>query len=460
MAIMKKNLRLQLLSLAAFSIFLFTAPLGAAPRQPQWLHSHLNGTLKLTGVYHGISFADYRGKKPDYDAMRLARDRALDDLCYQLSVSVKSDFKNHILKKSGYEEEKIASSLFVSSRKVLSGVREKDRWTNARGRRHWVLLTIDRRNADEQLQQQKFINEVVDRLDRKQDEILEGTKKIAGLLDRHMSVYSEQMKHYEKLLQTIDQKVTSASDQTKMEYDQIRQTLTNLEKRQQLHDQKMAGYSQQQSEQIAELVRQNRVLQNYLFQLSEKVQKDYFLALTNDDLENKSLNPDFRVKIQPEKGQGASYYSKEKIRFQVKASRGCYIKVIYLSSAAEGSSSQKKMNTLLFPNVHDKDNWIRAGETKIIGRYGELEVQPPFGKDVITVVASENQFTDLDDTLRQAAGGYYSEVTVNTRGAIRMRTRGIGVVKAAADSTTAGNLQLSPQDGIASDTCFIVSYPR
>jgi len=460
MAIMKNNLKLQLLSLAAFSIFLFTSPLSAAPRQPQWLHSHLNGTLKLSGVYHGISFADYRGKKPDYDAIRLAKDRALDDLCYQLSVSVKSDFKNRILKKSGYEEEKISSSLFVSSRKVLSGVREKDGWTDARSRRHWVLLTIDRQKADEQLQQQKFINEVVDRLDRKQDEILEGTKKIAGLLDRHMSVYSAQMKHYEKLLQTIDQKVTGASDQTKMEYDQIRQTITSLEKRQKLHDEKMAGFSQQQSEQIAELGRQNKMLQNYLIQLSEKIQKDYFLALTNDDLKHKTLNPDFRVQIKPEKGQGASYYRKEKIRFLIKASRGCYIKIIYLSSAAEGSASQKKMNTLLFPNVHDKDNWIRAGETKIIGRYGELEVQPPFGKDVITVVASESQFTDLDETLQQAAGDYYSEVTVNTRGAIRMRTRGIGVVKATSDSTTAGNLKPSPQDGIASDTCFIVSHPR
>jgi len=268
---MKKNPKFQLLSLAAFSIFLFSSTLGAASRQPQWLHSHLNGTLKLTGVYHGISFADYRGKKPGYDAMRLARDRALDDLCYQLSVSVKSDFKNRILIKSGYEEEKIASSLFVSSRKVLSGVREKDRWTDSRGRRHWVLLTIDRRNADEQLQQQKFINEVVGRLDRKQDEILEGTKKIAGLLDRHMSIYSQQMKHYEKLLQSIDQKVTSASDQTKMEYDQIRQTITSLEKRQKLHDERMAGFSQQQSKQIAELVHQNKILQNHLIQLSKKI---------------------------------------------------------------------------------------------------------------------------------------------------------------------------------------------
>lgn len=166
------------------------------------------------------------------------------------------------------------------------------------------------------------------------------------------------------------------------------------------------------------------------------------------------------MQIKPDKGQGASYYSKEKIRFLVKASRGCYIKIIYLSSAVEGSGSRKKMNTLLFPNIHDKDNWIRAGETKTIGRYGELEVEPPFGKDVITVVASENQFTDLDETLRQAAGGYYSEVTANTRGAIRMRTRGIGVIKATADSTTTGNLQPSPQDGIASDTCFIVSHPR
>jgi len=44
------------------------------------------------------------------------------------------------------------------------------------------------------------------------------------------------------------------------------------------------------------------------------------------------------------------------------------------------------MNIPLFPNTHDRDNRIKAGETIVIGRLGELEIRPPYGKDVITVV--------------------------------------------------------------------------
>ena len=78
----------------------------------------------------------------------------------------------------------------------------------------------------------------------------------------------------------------------------------------------------------------------------------------------------------------------------------------------------------------------------------ELEIQAPFGKDVITVIASERQFSDLDQTLSNAGQSYFSEVTDSTNDAINLRTRGIGV----AGAPTAGG-------AVASDTCFIVSHP-
>ena len=94
--------------------------------------------------------------------------------------------------------------------------------------------------------------------------------------------------------------------------------------------------------------------------------------------------------------------------------------------------------------------------TKIIGKLGELEVQPPFGKDVITVIASEKQFTDIKETLRKAEGGYYSKTVSSTRGAVAFR--GVGVVQpvnlpiGTMDQGTTATTQ------IATDTCFIVSH--
>lgn len=137
----------------------------------------------------------------------------------------------------------------------------------------------------------------------------------------------------------------------------------------------------------------------------------------------------------------------------------CYIKVIYLSTAGKGRKAQT-INTLLFPNVHDQNNKLKAGETKIIGKLGELEVQPPFGKDVITVIASEKQFTDIKETLRKAQGGYYSETVSNTRGAVNLRTRGIGVVQPANLPVGTQYQGTTADTQTATDTCFIVSHTK
>jgi hypothetical protein len=431
----------------------------ATATPPPWLQDHLNGHLDLPRVYYGISFADYRGETPDYDTMRLAKDRALDELCYQLSVSLQSNFENRLLKRGRYEEEQIASSLLVTSRKVLSGVTEKDRYTDSRRRRHWVLLTIARHQAERQMEQQKFINEVADRLEHRQDEIKDGVERIARVLDRQMAAYNEQMEHYGRLLQAIDQKVGAAGDRSRQDYEQIREVILRLEARQTAVDEKMRQQSHRQQEQIAQLMEQNSQLQQLLLQLADKVRQDYFLALTSDDLKTSDQNPDFSVSIRPEKGPGATYRHGEKIRFQVKASRNCYIKVIYLSSTDTESGGQKKMNTLLFPNAHDRDNRISAERTRIVGRYDELEVQAPYGTDVITVMASVNQFTDLKELLKVGAGGFYAEVTTDTQEAIQMRTRGISVVRPAGDATSTGTTADSDRIKLASDTCLIVSRP-
>jgi len=441
---------------AAVAALLLQAAAGfGAAAPPKWLQDHLGGEFRLPGAYHGISFADFKGSAPDYDAMRLAKDRALDELCYQLSVSVKSDFESRARKQGRFEEEQITSSLLVTSRKVLSGVVEKDRHTDARSRRHWVLLVIDQNQADRQLEEQKFVDQVLDRLEHRQDDILEGIDRIAQVLDRHMAAYREQMDHYGQLLQAIDEKIGAGSDRTGREYAQIRETIQRLEERQDALEQERARRTERQQEQLAQLMRQNAQLQALLLQLAGKVRQDYFLALTSDDLKHSGRNPGFSVSIRPERGQGAVYRRGEQIRFLVSATGAAYLKVIYLSSIDAATGSQKKINTLLFPNPHDRDNWIPAGGSRVVGRYDELEVQAPFGQDVVTVVASPTQFADLAETLAAGAGGFYSEVTSDTRGAIEMRTRGIGVVPAAGKSSQAGPVEAA----VASDTCLIVSRP-
>ena len=422
---------------------------------PAWINDHQNGSLKQHGFYHGVSFADFKGDTPGYDDIRLAKDRALDELCCQLSVSVKSQFKETLSQQGNFDEQHVASSLFVSTRKTLSGIKQKAKWTDSKKNRYWVLVVIDRKNADMQVKQQKFINEVVDRLENRQDEILKGTKEIANILNRNMKAFDARMVQLQNLLKKIDKKTDSSGESTRKEYADIRNQIEQLERARKQHLNQIEITQKRQNQKIDELISQNKEFKNLLNRIAGSIKNDYFLALTDDDVKHGGGSLGFNVKIESEKGQGADYYHDEKIKFKVKVTRDCYIKVIYLSTAGKGRKTQT-VNTLLFPNVHDQNNRIMAGETKMIGKLGELEVQAPFGKDVITVIASEKQFTDIKETLRNAEDGYYSKTVSNTRGAVAFR--GIGVVQPANLPVGAKGQGTNTATQIATDTCFVVSH--
>jgi hypothetical protein len=432
-----------------FFVLLFPT-LCLASSKPLWVQQYMSGTFNIHGVYHGIGSSTFNGASPLHDERELARKRAINDLGYNLSVMIKSKFANRIAQVGTFTDERIESSLFVSTRLALSGVTPQESWTNKGKRRYWVMVTIPKEQADKQVAQQSFLNEVIDRLEGKQDEVMQGIKAIEETLAQRLTVYEGQMASLAGLVETIDSKIEDASDASRKEYASLQKEITRLEQ----------VFKASQDAKMEELIRQNRVLNDLLGKISQKIEKDYFLSLTVDDIRYQQANPQFWVRIEPERGQGADYSHGEKVRFLVRASRGCYLKVIYLSSAAKGARDTKKMNILLFPNKYDRDNFISSGQTMVIGRLGELEIKPPFGKDIVTVVASEKQFSDLEEILQQAKGRYYTKITSNTRGALDMRSRGIEVAMPLSSSEVDVGHRLSALNSVATDTCFIVSNPK
>jgi hypothetical protein len=309
------------------------------------------------------------------------------------------------------------------------------------------MVVIDKTEADRQVRQQDFVKEVVDRLEKGQEEIAAGLKKMTIVLNQQMQFYKKRMNNFEKLLTTIDKKVGSAGVQTKAEYTGIKSEIKNLGNKWNKQEEMLRD----QNKKMEALMSQNKALQELLAKVANNIHEDHFLALTQDDVKNQDKNPEFNVKITPFKGQGADYYEGESIRFRVEASRNCYIKVIYLSSMGDGAAGETKMNTLLFPNAHDRDNFIMAGKQTIVGKMGELVVQTPYGKDIVTVVASLNQFTDIEKSLRKAAksGQYYQRVTRSVSDAVHIRGIGVGPLSTE---------KASPADGsFVSDTCFIIT---
>ena len=431
-------------------LLLIIPGLGYASEYPQWLQAYQDGTLKLNNAYYGVGSSEFGGDSPDNESRRRSKDRALDELCYQLSVSIKSEFKEKLSQKGQFSDQEVASSLFVSTQKVFSGIREKHKWTDNRHNLYWVMVIIDKAEADKQVEQQNFVKKVVDRLEHNQREIASGIKRMTAVLDQQMQFYKHRMNNFEKLLKAIDTKVGSAGNQTKAEYSGIKNEITKLGDKWNRQEEMLRD----QNKKMEALMAQNKALQDLFARVSSSIQRDHFLALTQDDVKNQRNNPEFKVKITPLKGQGAYYYDGESIRFRVEASKNCYIKVIYLSSIGENAAGERRMNTLLFPNVHDRDNYIRAGESMIIGKMGELVAQKPYGKDIVTVVASLTQFTDIDESLRRAAAGgqYYQSVTRSVSEAVR--SRGIGVAPPGSVKTSASS------GAYVSDTCFILTRKR
>ena len=402
---------------------------------PLWVEKFNQGNLTSDSAYFGIGSADYKGQVPDHDCQLLSKNRALDDLSYQLSVSITSELKDSLSQKGKYSNEQVSSSLFVSTRKVLSGIKVQGKWNNSEARRYWVMLSIDKDRAERQIQQQNFVNEVTQTLEKKQARIETGIKTLKSILKANTSKNDARMQNMQALLIRLNKKITNSSEKSpQTEYEGFFKRIQSIK----AQWQKKEDLPQSQADKLDLLIRQNQYLTKKITQLSDSVHEDHFLAMVEDDVQKQDLNQALEVTITPERGAYATYVEGDIIRFVVTANRDCYIKVIYLSTIDRDHHNETRQNTLIFPNTHDKNNFIKAKQTMLIGRYDELEVQPPFGKDVVTVVASPTQFDDIRDLLQENGGEYYAYTTNSVRGAVK--ARGIGANK---DAVT--------------DTCFIIS---
>ena len=216
------------LMMSALVLFLIIPVMGYSLNYPQWLQSYQDGIFESKGFYYGVGSAEFIGDSPDHESRRRSKDRALDELCYQLSVSIKSEFKEKLVQKGQHADQDVASSLFVSTRKVFSGILEKYKWADNQNSVYWVMVVIDKAKADRQVKQQDFVKGVVDRLANNQQEIAAGIKKMTAVLIQQGKINEARFDELKVFMKTIDKKVGSAGNQTKAEYSGIKSEITNL----------------------------------------------------------------------------------------------------------------------------------------------------------------------------------------------------------------------------------------
>ncbi|KPA08764.1 conserved hypothetical protein, secreted [Candidatus Magnetomorum sp. HK-1] len=393
--------------------------------RPDWIVTPLNDSTQ----YYGMSSARFSGSEPHYDIKEKAKDRAIKDLSYSLSVSIQSIFEEHL---SAYSDDSVKSSLMLSARLVLDGIKTKHSWADCKNHDYWVLVVIDKEQADKQVKRQQFIKQVLDRLKSDQDEIKKGVQMIAEISRQRMKRIDNYFKQLNQLSKSIDQKIEAAGEQSSKDYKKLIQQIDLL-------TQRLNQFQNQKDLKIQNFINKQQSFFTEMSKINGKIQSDYLLNYLNNDISNTSS--DLNIQITPLKGQGSDYYEGERIMFKVTGNQVCFIKVLYVQSNGD--------ETLLLPNVHDQNNYLKTGQPLIVGKLGELVVMPPFGQDTVTVVASKTQFLNIENQLKKAAKSQMAYVTRSLKSpAHALQTRAIGVGSPLKTNS------------FATDSCFIVSHNK
>jgi len=425
--------------------------LGSAFSQaPNWVNDFENGTLNIPGMYHGINFAEY-SEQLDYDVMNTAKKRAMDDLCYQLSVMIQSDFKEKISQKGDFDQNEITSALFITSHLVLSGVTEKDKWDDKRNHRFWILIVIDKSSADQQVQENQFMQQVLTQLTQKQNEIYAGMETIKEILQSQMQKQNDKLGQLFDMFQSFDGLFKSSDQKIQNKYSSLHNDLQQIRKDWSSFSNDYQLVQQAQSNKLDQVIAQNQKMVQLFQNVMTTVNNDYLLTLMNEDVQQDKQNKDFKIRIESERGPGAVYYESEPIQFYVYANQDCYIKVTYLASMTDNQIK----GVQLFPNMFEPNNYVKKGQRFIVGQSKKLIILPPFGVDIVTVVASRKPFPLKNAKTTSVEKQMHSPQDV-------LAYRGIGF---ASDNQTQFNFnplgnQKQSIEQMASNTCVIVTQKR
>lgn len=117
---------------------------------------------------------------------------------------------------------------------------------------------------------------------------------------------------------------------------------------------------------------------------SAQIKKSY-----QDHLEklitSKPENPSFNVHVWTDKNQNnnqAAYQIGEKITFFIRTEEDCYLTLLDINPRGK--------ITVLFPNKHQKENFVNGGKTYQIPpkKFLGLKVKPPYGEDRLKAIAT------------------------------------------------------------------------
>lgn len=141
-------------------------------------------------------------------------------------------------------------------------------------------------------------------------------------------------------------------------------------------------------------------------------------------------NKEFKVKVWPNKGEGAIYKENEIVQFLFRTNKDCYVYLYHMDSVGQVR--------LLFPNRYQASNRVEANKTYTIPDETmnfEFQISPPFGSEIVKAVAS---FQPIKDVETSVEGEVFRGVGRIGDKRIRALLRAIDIIpkQARCESTT------------------------
>lgn len=127
-----------------------------------------------------------------------------------------------------------------------------------------------------------------------------------------------------------------------------------------------------------------------------------------------SGDDDFKIFVSTNRGEGGVFAEGEYLKLYLLSSRDCYLKIYHIDVHGR--------TVLIFPNRYEKNNFLPGREVlEFPGARSpfQFRIVPPYGTEMIKVVASTRQFSSLEEDFADL--GY--------------ATRGIFIEKADEEST-------------------------
>lgn len=204
----------------------------------------------------------------------------------------------------------------------------------------------------------------------------EVSAKIVSTLKNNEQITGADLQHFQNHLRVfqsiLEKKLGAADTQTRSRFTEISQLLNKI------------------FETSSANIKPDSELYTVLKTIIAKTRNDLILAMANEEALRHADTVTLAT-IRPNRGHGGAYRANETVQLAVTALQDSFIQIFFLSFPRDKDSAPVLQPLVFSPAPGKKSVFLSGGDTLILGEDGSFVIEPPFGSDLIIVVATKEE---------------------------------------------------------------------